>query len=99
MSKYYTYILANKRNGTIYTGVTNDLIRRVHEHKRGLNDSFTKKYKVHKLVWYASFESISEAIYMEKRIKNWKREWKTELITQYNPNWNDLYNTLEKDEF
>lgn len=90
----YIYILANKKNGTIYTGVTNDIIRRVFEHKQGFVDGFSKKYDLKRLVYFDSFESIYDAITMEKRIKRWRREWKLALIEKLNPEWQDLYEQL-----
>ena len=94
MKTYYVYILASKRNGTLYCGVTNDLIRRVYEHKNDLVDGFTKKYKVHKLVYYEECGSIESAIEREKDIKRWYRRWKLELIEGTNPLWDDLYEKL-----
>ena len=88
------YILASKRNGTLYTGVTSDLLKRVWEHKNSMVDGFTKRYKVHLLVWYELHESIEFAIIREKRLKNWKRKWKLELIEKNNPNWIDLYGKI-----
>jgi len=88
------YILANKRNGTLYIGVTSDLIKRVWEHKQGIVEGFTKKYDVHRLVWYELHESMESAIVREKRLKEWKRNWKLELIESMNPAWQDLYNTI-----
>jgi len=90
----YIYILANKKNGTIYTGVTNDIVRRVFEHKQGFVDGFSKKYDLKTLVYFDSFESIYDAITMEKRIKRWRREWKLALIEKLNPEWQDLYEQL-----
>ncbi len=81
MKKLYVYILCNKRNGTLYTGVTSDLIKRVYEHKNGLVDGFTKKYNIHCLVWYETHESAEAAINREKQIKKWKRAWKLELLS------------------
>ena len=89
--RYYVYILASQRNGTLYVGVTNDLLRRVYEHKNGLADGFTKKYGVHFLVHFEATESIEAAIAREKQLKNWKREWKIALIEKDNPHWQDLY--------
>ncbi len=95
MSKYYyVYIIANKRNGTLYIGVTNDLIRRVYEHKNNIIEGFTKRYKIHKLVYYEVFEDINEAIYREKCLKRWKRQWKIKLIQKDNLKWRDLYDHL-----
>jgi putative endonuclease len=88
------YILASKRNGTLYIGVTNNLLRRIHEHKFGLVDGFTKKYQIKILVYFESTEDILEAIRREKQLKKWKRQWKLELIEDYNPDWLDLYETL-----
>ena len=90
----YIYILANKKNGTIYTGVTNDIVRRVFEHRQGFVEGFSKKYDVKRLVYFDSFESIYDAITMEKRIKRWRREWKLALIEKLNPEWQDLYEQL-----
>jgi putative endonuclease len=91
---YYVYILASKRNGTLYIGVTNDIIRRIQEHKEGLIDGFTKKYKVHILVYYETYADISDAIYREKQLKVWKRKYKLDLIEKSNPSWKDFYNEL-----
>jgi putative endonuclease len=90
----FVYIMASGRNGTLYVGVTRDLIRRVHEHKTGAIDSFTKRYGVHDLVWYQHTDSILSAIQREKQMKAWRRDWKIELIEQSNPYWHDLYPTL-----
>lgn len=91
MKNYYIYILASRRNGTLYIGVTNNLINRVWDHKNGLVDSFTKKYKINILVWFQATESIESAIQREKRLKEWKRKWKLKLIEEANPEWEDLY--------
>lgn len=96
MKNYYVYILASKRNGTLYVGVTNDLIRRVYEHKEGIADGFTKKYNVKNLVYYELHEDIKTAIMKEKQMKKWNREWKIELIEKLNPEWKDLYLELTK---
>jgi putative endonuclease len=88
---YYVYMLASKKNGTLYIGVTSNLSKRVYEHKRKLIDGFTKKYNVDKLVYYEITEDVEGAILREKRLKKWKRQWKVELIEQKNPEWNDLY--------
>ncbi|MGD0918526.1 MAG: GIY-YIG nuclease family protein [Thermodesulfobacteriota bacterium] len=87
-------MLCSKRNGTLYTGVTSDLAKRVYEHKNNLVDGFTKIYGVHRLVWYETHDSAENAITREKRIKKWKRAWKLKLIEQYNPEWNDLYESV-----
>ena len=86
----YVYILANKKNGTLYIGVTNDLERRIAEHKSGLVPGFTQKYNVKILVWCEEFPGITEAIEREKQLKNWHRAWKIALIEQTNPEWRDL---------
>jgi putative endonuclease len=88
------YILASKRNGTLYIGVTSDLVKRIWEHKNDTVAGFTKRYGVHQLVWYELHESIEFAIEREKRLKEWKRVWKLELIESANPDWKDLYDTI-----
>ena len=96
MKTYYLYILASKKNGTLYTGLTNNLVKRVCEHKENLVPGFTQKYKVHRLVYYEQFADIYSAIAREKRIKKWKRQWKINLIESTNPNWLDLYDSLSR---
>jgi putative endonuclease len=91
---YFVYILASRRNGTLYTGVTNDVLRRTCQHKNGLAEGFTKKYGVHILVWYQLHTDIHEAIAREKQIKGWNRGWKIKLIEKHNSGWNDLYTRL-----
>ena len=91
---FYVYILASRKHGTIYIGVTNDLIRRVYEHKQKLVPGFTKDYDVDKLVYYEIFDDPESAIVREKRLKRWKRDWKIVLIEDSNPNWDDLYSEL-----
>jgi len=91
---YCVYILASRRNGTLYTGVTNDLARRVSEHQQALAPGFTSKYGVKTLVWYENTDSIEYAITREKRIKRWRRAWKLALIEAANPDWRDLYPEL-----
>ncbi|MDP2152098.1 MAG: GIY-YIG nuclease family protein [Methylotenera sp.] len=88
------YILASKRNGTLYVGVTSDLVKRVWQHKNDLVEGFTKKYKVHDLVWYELVDDMASAILREKQIKEWKRQWKLELIEKFNSYWNDLYPSI-----
>ncbi len=85
------YILASRRNWTVYVGVTSELVKRVYEHKHELADGFTKKYGVHKLVYYELAVDMLSAIAREKQIKKWKRAWKVELIERGNPEWRDLY--------
>lgn len=93
MNTYYVYILASKRNGTLYIGVTNDLIRRVSEHKAGM-PGFTKKYGVKRLVWFDQCDDIGVAIQREKQMKAWHRDWKIRLIEEANPEWKDLYGEI-----
>ena len=88
------YILASRRNGTLYVGVTSDLIKRVWEHKNGAVEGFTKRYNVHKLAWYEVHESMESAIAREKAIKAWNRKWKLGLIEKTNPEWKDRYAEL-----
>ncbi len=92
------YILASKQNGTLYTGVTSDLIKRVWQHKNKICDGFTKRYGVHRLVWYEPHGTMISAIAKEKAIKEWKRAWKIQLIEAMNPEWKDLYADLTKHE-
>ncbi len=94
MKTYYVYIMASKKNGTLYIGVTNNLLRRVWQHKNDVNDGFTKKYNVHHLVWYEATTDIEGAIRREKQMKKWRRQWKINLIEEENPNWDDLYGEL-----
>ncbi len=92
--KYYVYILASRRNGTLYIGVTNSLIKRVWQHKSGLVDGFTKKYGIYELVHYETYDNPYDAIQREKRLKKWNRHWKLRLIEENNPDWDDLYNDI-----
>lgn len=94
MKSYFVYILASKRNGTLYIGVTNNLIKRVWEHKNNLVDGFTKQYSVHKLVYFEETSDVESAILREKKLKNWHRDWKINLINSINPNWKDLYQDI-----
>ncbi|MDX2095520.1 MAG: GIY-YIG nuclease family protein [Alphaproteobacteria bacterium] len=94
MKTYYVYIMTNKRNGTLYTGMTNDLVRRVYEHRSGIVEGFTKKYGLKMLVWYEQHSDVNEAIKREKNIQAWKREWKMNLIQSVNLEWVDLYNEI-----
>ncbi|NMC51505.1 GIY-YIG nuclease family protein [Candidatus Kuenenbacteria bacterium] len=87
---YYVYILASGKNGTLYIGVTNDLMRRLYEHKNNLIKGFTSKYKVCHLVYFEETDNIAEAIRREKQIKGWNRKWKIELLEKDNPDWEDL---------
>lgn len=94
MKQPCVYLLASQRNGTLYIGVTSDLIKRVWEHKLDFVENFTKKYGVHDLVWYEQHEDMLAAIAREKTLKEWKRVWKLELIEKMNPQWKDLYEGL-----
>jgi putative endonuclease len=91
---YFVYILASQRNGTLYVGVTNNLARRIHEHREKIIEGFTSQYNVTKLVWFDQTDSIEEAISHEKRLKRWQRAWKISLIEKTNPSWNDLYESI-----
>ena len=91
---FFVYILASGLGGTLYVGVTNDLGRRVVEHRQGIADGFTKRHKVFTLVYFEEFGDIREAIAREKRLKHWNRAWKIRLIEERNPDWNDLYPAL-----
>ena len=91
MSKYYTYIMSNAGNSTLYVGMTNDLARRVREHKSGIIPGFTQKYKCHKLVYYEEFTEVDQAIAREKQLKKWSREKKNNLIDSVNKDREDLY--------
>ncbi len=90
MKDYYVYILASKRNGTLYIGMTNDLVRRIYEHKQNLVPGFTQQYGVHRLVYYEQTTDSFSAIERERRLKKWKRQWKLALIEKFNPPWKDL---------
>jgi len=94
MNNYYVYILANFTNTVLYVGITNDLKRRVYEHKNHLVEGFTDKYNCNKLVWYESSTDVKSAILKEKQIKKWKRDYKDNIINQFNPEWKDLYGLL-----
>jgi putative endonuclease len=88
------YIVASKRNGTLYIGVTSDLPKRIWEHKKGLIDGFTRRYTIHRLVYYELHEDMASAISKEKQMKKWNRAWKLELIEKQNPDWKDLYEEI-----
>ena len=92
--QYFIYIMTNKNNKVLYTGVTNNLLRRVYEHKNKLIDGFTKKYNIIKLVYYEIFDNPSSAIHREKQIKAGSRQKKINLINNVNPEWNDLYKSI-----
>ena len=91
---YYVYILASKKHGTLYIGVTSDLVRRVYEHKTKAVPGFTTKYGVEKLVLFEMYDDAMTAIAREKELKKWRRDWKTRLIEEQNPNWDDLYSGI-----
>ncbi len=90
----YVYMLASQRNGTLYIGVTSNLIKRTWEHKTNVVEGFTKKYGVHTLVWYEAHETMDSAIQREKVLKKWRRKWKIRLIESFNPDWTDLYEAI-----
>ena len=94
MADFYVYILASRPGGAIYTGVTNDLVRRVYEHKNGLVPGHSKRYRIDKLVYFETYDSIYQAIQREKNMKHWPRAWKTRLIAQTNAEWRDLYEEI-----
>ena len=95
MSKIgYTYILASRKNGTLYVGVTSDLQKRAWQHRESVASGFSKKHNVRRLMYFENFDDISDAIAREKQLKNWKRAWKVQLIEERNPEWDDLYPAL-----
>jgi len=94
VADFYVYILASRPGGAIYTGVTNDLVRRVYEHKNGLVPGHSKRYRIDKLVYFETYDSIYQAIQREKNMKHWPRAWKTRLIAQTNAEWRDLYEEI-----
>jgi putative endonuclease len=93
---FYVYILASRQRGTLYTGVTNDLARRVFEHREKLAKGFTRQYDVTRLVYYETYDAPDTAIAREKRLKRWNREWKIQAIEAFNPEWRDLYEDLNR---
>jgi len=90
----YVYFLTNRPNGTLYVGVTSNILRRVAEHRKGMLDGFTKQYDLKRLVYFEVFDDVRAAIQREKNIKHWSRTWKVRLILKSNPNWDDLYESL-----
>ncbi len=92
--RFCVYLLASQRNGTLYVGMTSDLVKRIWEHKNGFVEGFTKQHGVKLLVWYEIHENAESAIIREKQIKAWKRDWKLRLIEESNPYWNDLYEQI-----
>lgn len=93
---YYVYFVASGRNGTLYVGVTNDLVRRIYEHKTSAVEGFTKQYEVNQLVYFEAFDSPTAAIQREKTVKGWPRQWKVNKIEENNPTWRDLYDEITK---
>jgi putative endonuclease len=94
VTQFYVYILASRPGGALYIGVTRDLVRRVYEHKSGSADGHSKRYHIHRLVYFEVFSSAVEAIQREKNLKHWPRAWKTRLIAKANPTWRDLYDEI-----
>ena len=94
MSQGHVYILASKRNGTLYIGVTTDLPARIFAHRNGTGSALTKKYAVKHLVWYETYDMVTDVIQRETTLKHWLRKWKLDLIEKSNPNWDDLYETF-----
>ncbi len=94
MLQGYVYLLTNKRNGTLYCGVTNNLVARIYDHRQGRGSEFTKRYSLKILVWYETYDMVVDAIQRESNIKHWPRKWKLALIERDNPDWSDLYETL-----
>ena len=95
MSKqYYVYLITNERYGTLYVGVTNDLVRRIYEHREGVVQGFSKQHRLSRLVWFEAHDDILAAIGREKAIKRWRRDWKINLIQTTNANWDDLYESI-----
>lgn len=91
---YYVYLLSSRKHGTLYLGVTNDIVRRAYQHKQKMLPGFSAKYGVDHLVWYEAFSDVTEAISREKEIKKWRRDWKIALIEADNPDWDDLYDRI-----
>ena len=91
---YYVYIMTNRKEGSLYIGITNNLARRAYEHREKLVSGFTQKYNLHRLVYYETYQTAQEAIQREKNMKEWKRAWKTELIETMNPEWEDMFERL-----
>ena len=94
MKQYYVYIMTNKPQGILYIGITNNIVRRVYEHKHNLAGGFCSKYKLYKLAYYEISTDVYQAITREKWLKRWRRKWKDELINNFNPNWDDLYHSI-----
>ncbi|MDP2953675.1 MAG: GIY-YIG nuclease family protein [Chloroflexota bacterium] len=92
--QYFVYVLASKRNGTLYIGITSDLTKRLYEHRNNLVDGFTKRYNIHTLVYYEITGDVNSALLRERQLKKWRRKWKIALIEKSNPQWRDLYDEL-----
>ena len=92
--EFYVYIMTNRPYGTLYVGITNDLVRRAWEHREGMVDGFTKEHGLHRLVWYEAHDTAYDAITREKLIKKWHRDWKVNLIQRLNPDWDDLFEEI-----
>jgi putative endonuclease len=93
--QYYVYILTNRSNNVLYIGVTNDLVRRIYEHKNKVVNGFTKKYNLNKLIYFETTTDVRSALEREKQLKNWHRDWKINLISEFNPKWEDLSEMLK----
>jgi len=91
---FHVYILASKKNGFLYTGITSDLVKRIWEHRNGVMDGHTKTYSIKRLVYFEKYDDFDNAVKREKQLKKWRRTWKTDLIERDNPDWNDLYKTI-----
>jgi putative endonuclease len=96
VTAYYVYILASRKDGAIYIGVTNDIVRRIYEHRLKAVTGFTSKYNITRLVWFEAYDDPTNAITREKDLKTWKRDWKVKLIEAQNPEWKDLYESICK---
>ncbi|WEK04762.1 MAG: GIY-YIG nuclease family protein [Candidatus Devosia phytovorans] len=96
MKKFFVYILTNKHRNVVYTGVTSNLIGRTFVHRNDLVDGFSRRYKVHDLVWYEQHLTALSAIQREKQIKKWRRAWKDQLVADFNPEWRDLYDDVAR---
>jgi putative endonuclease len=92
--QYYVYIMASKKHGTLYIGATDDLVKRVYQHKNNLVEGFTKKYNIHMLVYHESTSNANSMVTRERQLKKWNRQWKIELIEKFNPEWKDLYEEI-----
>ena len=96
MKAWYVYLMANKRNGTLYLGGTSNLVQRAYQHRNGVLDGFTRKYGCHRLVWFDAYDDLQEARACELRMKKWKRAWKVAMIEGANPDWDDLFDCIAR---